>query len=262
MLRRISESLFSTYGSVYGRTERGIVPSAVLLLLGPACGDDAGPCLILNKRSRWVKQPGDLCCPGGGVARIDPLLSKLLLIPGLPLIGGPVWSPWRRRFPEAARHLARMLTTGLREGVEEMRLNPLGLTFLGPLAPERLRMFRREIFPMVCWVPRQTRFHPNREVDRVIRLPLLRLLAPEGYARYRLRYSPRMEAALGRKLEDFPCFLFTHEGVEERLWGATFRIVMRFLNQAFDFTPPPMEQLSTVPGRLRAAYLTGTHQPR
>lgn len=42
-------------------------PSCVLLLLGPQFSPNGGPyrpCLILNKRSERVRQPGDLCCPG------------------------------------------------------------------------------------------------------------------------------------------------------------------------------------------------------
>ena len=50
--------------------------SAVLFLLGRRrsrdYGDDTGPFLFLNKRSARVKQPGDLCCPGGSIApRLD-----------------------------------------------------------------------------------------------------------------------------------------------------------------------------------------------
>ena len=45
--------------------------SVVLFLVGD-CPAESGArpetCLILNKRSARVRQAGDLCCPGGGIA--------------------------------------------------------------------------------------------------------------------------------------------------------------------------------------------------
>ena len=59
-----------------------VTASGVLFLLGQRQNQHSGegePCLILNKRSIKVKQPGDLCCPGGRVApRLDGLLAKLV----------------------------------------------------------------------------------------------------------------------------------------------------------------------------------------
>ena len=52
--------------------------SAVLFLLTSFRADrEIGfePCLLLNKRSQHILQPGDLCCPGGGVERRDQWLS-------------------------------------------------------------------------------------------------------------------------------------------------------------------------------------------
>ena len=56
-----------------GLDRSGILPSCVMLLLGPhtvANGGPPDPCLILNKRSQRVRQPGDLCCPGGGITPV------------------------------------------------------------------------------------------------------------------------------------------------------------------------------------------------
>jgi hypothetical protein len=58
----------------------GVKGSAVLFLLTTcpgAKGRGFQPCLLLNKRSQQVLQPGDLCCPGGGVEKRDRLLSRL-----------------------------------------------------------------------------------------------------------------------------------------------------------------------------------------
>ena len=69
--------------------------SAVLFLLGP--GTDGKPVLILNKRSRHVRQPSDLCCPGGGVRpALDSFLARWLRLPAPPLSRWPKGFWWRR----------------------------------------------------------------------------------------------------------------------------------------------------------------------
>ena len=233
------------------------IPSSVLFLLGPNCGPDASvtdPCLILNKRSIKVRQPGDLCCPGGGVSqRLDSFLAKFLLIPGSPLRRWPYWKIWKNQYPEAAGDLRLFLASGLREGYEEMRLNPLGVKFLGPLPLQQLAMFRRDIYPLVCWVPRQKRFTLNWEVEKLVYIPLKDLLNPKNYACYRLSSEiPRKHWNNATK-SDFPCFVQD----SERLWGATYRITMTFLEIVFGFTPPEMSSLPVLYGKLDRNYATG-----
>lgn len=235
--------------------DEGIKPSAVLFLLG---GGGTEPVLILNKRSRRVKQPGDLCCPGGSISpRMDLLAAKLLGLPLLPLGNWPPWREWRRSQPADARRLAILLATCLRESFEEMRLNPLGVRFLGPLPAQRLIMFRRIIFPMAGWVSGQRQFVPNWEVEKIVRIPLRCLLNPSHYARYRLSFSAPVATQFKRRTEDFPCFVFGEGDGRELLWGATFRVVMVFLELVFGFRPPALEQLPVVSGRIRRHYLTG-----
>lgn len=244
----------------------GAAPSAVLLVLGEGCGTSdlsREPCLILNKRSQQVRQPGDLCCPGGGLSpKVDPHLARLLALPGVSMLGWPYWSKWRKRHPGQARRLSLFLATGIREGFEEMRLNPLGLRFLGPTPPARLHLFRRIIYPMVVWVRRQKRFFPNWEVEKVVRIPLRYLLNPDHYARYRVRFSPGIQQRFDRSVEDFPCFLLERRGEREMLWGATYRIVVAFLETVFGFIPPEETSLPVISGTLRGAYLTGKEPAR
>ncbi|HSM74653.1 MAG TPA: hypothetical protein VK852_08460, partial [Desulfobacterales bacterium] len=78
--------------------------------------------------------------------------------------------------------IALLLAAALREGFEEMRLNPLGVEFLAPMQAQRLVLFQRVIYPLVGWVPRQRRFIPNWEVDKIVRIPLAALLDPVNYA--------------------------------------------------------------------------------
>jgi 8-oxo-dGTP pyrophosphatase MutT (NUDIX family) len=245
-----------------GETETGmgadLHPSVVLLVLGR--GPD-GPGLVLNKRSRMVPQPGDLCCPGGGMMpRTDAALSRLLFLPGSPLRRWPGWERLRERRPAAARNLARMAAAGLREAFEEMRLNPLRVSLLGPLPPERLRMFRRVIHPLAVWTDGRLRLAPNREVERIVRIPLRHLLDPAHYARFRVSIARNGDAA--PEVREFPCVRFADAAGEEILWGATFRIVSAFLREIFEFAPPPPEALPRIDGRLNRDYMTGNGRGR
>ena len=234
--------------------------SAVLFLLGstclPASGANAEPCLILNKRSAKVRQPGDLCCPGGSIApRIDPLLGGLLRLPGSPLTNWKHWPRWRKAYTRKSRQLALLLATGLRESLEEMRLNPLGVKFLGPLPPENLVMFQRTIYPLVCWVAGQRKFFPNWEVERIVSIPIRDLLDPGRYIRYRLHIDVPAASTRVNGVRDFACFLHRRDGQAERLWGATFRITMTFLDRVFGFRPPPLESLPIVEGSIDENYI-------
>jgi 8-oxo-dGTP pyrophosphatase MutT (NUDIX family) len=236
--------------------------SAVLFLLAPKCTGDPRspePCVVLNKRSARVKQPGDLCFPGGRVeSRMDPYFARLLRFPLFPLGRWPFWPLWRKTRYLEARRMGLLFAASLREALEEMRLNPLGVTFLGPLPPQSLVMFDRTIYPMVGWIPRQRRFLPNWEVEKMIHIPLRELLRPARYGRLRIRYE--MASAYGDSGhgEDFLCFLHRNGRETEVLWGATFRIVLGFLEIVFGFIPPDMEGLPTMCRSLDQTYLSGT----
>lgn len=235
--------------------------SAVLFLIGPRCrskGSASGPCLILNKRSMKVKQAGDLCCPGGSLStRLDSYLASLLHLPGSPLTRWPYWSLWRERQPDRAADLAVIFAASLRESFEEMRLNPLGVKLLGLLPSQQLVMFRRVIYPLVCWIPRQRRFRSNWEVAKVVYIPLRDLLNPKKYARYRLHIEVSPQNGKNPGVREFPCFVHQDKDATENLWGATFRITMAFLDIVFEFTPPALDNLPVVTGSLDHNYLTG-----
>jgi hypothetical protein len=238
--------------------------SSVLFLLGSHCGRDRSggePCVVFNKRSRYVRQPGDLCFPGGSIApRFDPWLGRILSLPGFPLGRWPYWGPWRESRPRQARRLSQLLATALREGVEEMRLNPFGVRMLGPLPARELVLFRRVIYPMVGWIRRQRRFFPNWEVERIVYIPLRHLLTPELYARYRLRFSPGEGVPGEEEVREVPCFVHRGRLGTETLWGATYYIVVAFLECVFRFRPPDHHALPVVHGSLGPDYLEGrTH---
>lgn len=241
------------------RADDGSQGSAVLFLLTQqriTPGRKPELCLLLTKRSQRVMQPGDLCCPGGGIVFGDKILSGFMPLPVAPWHRWLRWFRWRVKHGSAARRLMQVWTAGLRESWEEMRLNPLRVSLLGPLPVQQLILFRRLIFPLAAWVPACPHLKPNREVARIVSVPLRCLLDPSNYRRYRLTFKTGQAAIGGRN--EFPCFMHHGRQGTEILWGATFRITMDFMRIAFDFHSPDMDVLPVVQGRRDAAYLNGS----
>jgi len=235
--------------------------AGVLLLLGSrseTTGSDGEPCVVFNKRSLKVRQPGDLCFPGGSIApRIDPYLARIFSLPIASLGRWSHWAYWKKNRTREAKLMSIIWATGLRESLEEMRLNPFGVTFLGPLPPQSLVMFKRTIYPMVGWIERQKRFFPNWEVEKVVPIPLKDLLNSNYYGRYRLRMDSNPHGERSSLIQDFPCFRVQADNRMEVLWGATYRITIEFLENIFDFKPPALNALPVVEGALDEMYLTG-----
>ena len=267
LVQRVSEALFEAQrqeGRREGLRDPGWFSSAVLLLLAPGMegeGSQGGACVVLNKRSQAVRQPGDLCCPGGGISpRLDPALARLLGLPGLSLRKWPHYREWRDAHAQPDRDLPLILAAALRESFEEMRVDPRNLTFLGLLPEQPLRVRRRAIHPAVAWLHRPQPFRLNWEVEKVVSVPLRALLDPSHYARLRVQWESPGLWPPERGPAEFPCFRFNDGETQEILWGATFSIVVRFLGLVFGFEPPSAESLQEVSIRLNGTYLTG--QPR
>jgi hypothetical protein len=235
--------------------------AGVLMLFGQKPGSSksvAEPCLVLNKRSLKVRQPGDLCFPGGSIApHIDPYLARIFSLPFSSLGRWRYWSAWKKNHSGQAKTMSIVWATGMREGFEEMRLNPFGVNFLGPLPPQPLVMFRRTIYPMAGWIKRQKRFYPNWEVEKVLFVALNDLLNPDLYGRYRLQMGGTSGRAGAVPVREFPCFRIQGRNQKEILWGATYRITVDFLKLAFDFQPPALQSLAVIEGALDDNYLNG-----
>ncbi len=218
--------------------------AAVLFLMGMHCrvpDEPPEPCLIFTQRSRNVPQPGDLCFPGGGVSPyLDHLLAGFLKLPGFPLFRSPSLNGSHSRVTTAPRGMKRLLATCLRESFEEMRLNPFRTVFLGPMAPEPFPLFNRTIYPMVAWTLGQKRFVLNREVERLVYIPLRHFLDRTAYHRFR---APA-------PVSDQPCITYRNGYTRDLLWGITYRIVMHFLDIVFNFRPPEMSRLPIVPKQM------------
>lgn len=237
----------------------GAIASSVMFLLGLLEIDEGSRpeiCVVLNKRSKIVRQSGDLCCPGGTVEeQMDPYLARLLRLPFLPLNRWPLRSTFQRNCPHKERALSLLLATALREAWEEMRLNPFGVRFLGPLPSQRLLLFKRVIYPMVGWIGRQRRFVPSWEVEKIVAVPLRSLLNPALYANYRIYLPPSVEKKINLSVREMPCFLHRERDQTEILWGATYKIVVHFMELIFAFKPPDVATLPLVPGIMDEDYL-------
>ena len=226
-------------------------PSVVLFLLSE-CPQGNGlvpePCFVFNKRSKLVRQSGDLCFPGGGIVHyIDSIGAKLLGLPFFPLGRWRYWKEGKTLRREESALLALLLATGLRESLEEMRLNPFGTEFLGQMPPQTLQPFQKVLYPMVVWIRNQKRFFPNWEVEKIVPIPVKDFLKPEKYVCYRMRFESS-PTANDEALQDFPGFV--HEDGEdmEVLWGVTYRIVITFLEIVFGFSPPEINSLKVIEG--------------
>jgi len=233
--------------------------SAVLFLLGfmPSHnGSEPEPSLILTKRSKSVTQPGDLCCPGGGIsAKLDTAIAKTMALPGFPMWRWPFWTKIKWRNRQEAEILRLLFSTSIRESYEEMRLNPFRVRFLGPLPTEHLVMFSRVIYPMVGWVFRQQHFRTNWEVDKIVAIPLSALLNPENYVRYLLEIKDPTDSGGKHRVYDAPSFVHRTNAENEMLWGATCRMTLGFLKLVFSFSPPELELLPVLKDTMDQTYL-------
>jgi hypothetical protein len=166
----------------------------------------------------------------------------------------PFWPRLKAKKPHQADSLRALFFTSVRESFEEMRLNPFGIKFLGPLPPQQLVMFRKIIYPMMGWVSGQKRFFPNWEVEKIVYLPLRNLLDPENYVRYRLYVQPHGSRGDRQCVYDSPSYVHQNHKEKEILWGATCKITLKFLLRMFDFSPPDTPLLPLVEDIMDEAY--------
>jgi hypothetical protein len=155
----------------------------------------------------------------------------------------------------------RALTEHISETLHARSLGSRGFpadVLLSPMTSEDLLMFRRILYPMAAWINRQKHFLPNWEVEKIVHVPLRELLNPESYACYRLHFNVGGKNGGEGYVQDFPCFVLRNEREQEVLWGATFRIVMSFLNMVFGFSAPPVDSLPVIYKTLDERYLNGS----
>ena len=212
----------------------------------------------LCKRSRHIPQPGDLSCPGG-ILHVwhDMIVSRLITSGIISVLHNKAGMLSRQRDAVTFRLLALFLATALREAWEEIRLNPLSTNFLGPLPAYSLQLFRRVIFPLVVLVPESTRFHPNYEVESLVDIPVAAFFFDDNYGALVRELDGRLVAEEAEE-QSLPCLFYRDpRGVEHVLWGATFVVIISFLEIVFDFRLPEWKNKRLVTKAIDAGYLSG-----
>jgi hypothetical protein len=212
----------------------------------------------LIKRSAQIPQPGDLSCPGGMLApRLDALLKTLITHGVIPVLGSAAKKYACERPSDTFNTLMLFLANAVRESWEEIRLSPFNIQFLGPLPCHTLILFRRTIFPLVALVKDTPAYRPNHEVERIVEIPVKAFFRKENYARYQIEAVDSIRRN-GQSSWEFPCFVQREEeNRQEILWGATFYIIVRFLEILFDFKLPDIRSNPVISRTLQHSYITG-----
>jgi len=244
---------FNRNGS-HARGERRLMAGVLL----PLHYTGEGFVVHLIKRSMLVPQGGDLSCPGG---MLNPFLDRLLMsfirFRCPPIMTGDAFRYARKRGKRAFSTIALFFANALRESWEEVGLNPMNVRFLGPLPSYDLYLFKRSIFPLVGFVKKNPSFRSNKEVEKVIEIPLKSFFEDEHYAACVFR-NPGGDIHKRGDSHEFPCFIHNDiDGQQEILWGATFQIIMSFLAIVFDYKMPPSYSQRIIEKKITLSYLTG-----
>jgi 8-oxo-dGTP pyrophosphatase MutT (NUDIX family) len=211
----------------------------------------------LIKRSSRVSQPGDLSCPGGMLHPIlDRLIAPLLIYGPFKMMRGHAGACLSRREPALRRIMGVFIANALRESWEEIRLSPFRVHFLGPLPTYSLKLFRRTIFPVAGFVEKPGTLRPNREVEKIIEIPIESFFQKDLIGCHTL-FFPDSTGKPVQRSPPYPC-LIHHEpdGAQEILWGATFHILVNFLSIVMDYRLPDWEKGPLIQREMRSDYLT------
>lgn len=216
---------------------------------------------LLNKRSKKVLQPGDLCAPGGGIHPfLDSFAQKLLQFRLLPGIGAPGLEMAKSRGKETYQKTLFLLGNALRESWEELRLSPFNVEFLGPLPTYSLSSRRWIIFPLVGRVKHSWQPRLSWEVEKIVPIPLAAFFNPQNYAIYSLEIPEKLIAQGIPSPWEFPCLVHLENGEEEILWGATFKVIQSFFRIVFHFSFPSPDSRRIIRRPLASNYLTGREE--
>lgn len=209
----------------------------------------------LIKRSPTVPQPGDLSFPGGMLHPfLDRFLSPLLTHGPFSILHGNARKYAVSQNADSFGLISLFLTNALRESWEEIRLLPSRVIFLGPLPTYNLTLFRRTIFPIVGFLGNPGLLHPNREVEKIVEIPLSSFYQKEFFGCYQIEAgSPD-----GKTPPQYPCLIHHDpDGSEEILWGATFNIIVQFLVIVLGYRLPEWKTGAVILRSLKPDYLTG-----
>lgn len=210
----------------------------------------------LIKRSSRVSQPGDLSCPGGMIHPIlDRLLRPLLLHGPFSIIRDPARAYASKREPVIQRIQALFLVNALREAWEEIGLSPHRVHYLGPIPTYSLTLFRRTIFPLVGFVEKPGSLRLNREVEKIVEIPLASFYREDLIGCHTFSIPESTDSSIQKSFQS-PCLIHCdNDGDEEILWGATFHIIIQFLRIVMDYRLPEWRKGRIVQRTLRPHYM-------
>ncbi|MDR2862218.1 MAG: CoA pyrophosphatase [Syntrophobacterales bacterium] len=194
--------------------------------------------VLLIKRSANVSQPGDLSFPGGLFSPWqDHLLKYAILLGIVPLLKNKDSLFWKNKDRRTRQLMIRFLATAVREAWEETGINPYNLAYLGSFAPYTLNFSSSIIFPSVCHVAEKPHYRLNDEVEQIIPLPFSSLFDDSSYYRLHIYKDRHLYTD-----KEFPCLLFQDDrGESHILWGATFFLLMTFLQTVYGFQMPQID---------------------
>jgi 8-oxo-dGTP pyrophosphatase MutT (NUDIX family) len=248
----LEKHLFITRSNSTGASH---LEAGVVLLLHY---QNSGYAFQLIKRSESVAQAGDISCPGGMLESCtDEMLSHILFKTEMIRTADNRSLNDLPGKDEQTAYLIRLfLMNALRESWEEIGLDPLNVSFLGALPTYSLTFFSRTIFPVVSLVREPFDYRLSNEVEKVMEIPLDYFFQSSFYAVLEIESaSGNSDARYNMK---FPCLVVPGAGGhEDILWGATFNIIVNFL-QAITGTPvPPSQPSRTVKKMLSPHYASG-----
>jgi 8-oxo-dGTP pyrophosphatase MutT (NUDIX family) len=263
ILRQLSSSSID-YKEKYGQirlTEKTASPqlcAGIALLLSYRDDSVNKPEYVfqLIKRSTQVSQAGDISCPGGILHPwTDRVLSYFFADK---LVSRGYDKILKEKETEREYFVRLFLTTALREAWEEIGLNPFNTIFLGALPSYSLTLFARTIFPSVCLVPHTFKFKLSEEVEKILEIPVAAFFEKSNHALLEIEtpFANYNDSAHSK----FPCFTFTDsDGNTEILWGATFNIIINFLNIISDdnFSLPSTAKI--IKKVLTSSYISKSH---
>jgi hypothetical protein len=71
-------------------------------------------------------------------------------------------------------------------------------------------------------------------VEKILRLPVRAFFEPKSYVSYRLNLPEAVREKFRMDRWELPGLAVPSDGEEEILWGATFKIVLTFMERALD----------------------------
>ena len=234
--------------------------AGVVLLLGQKTINGKSEYIFqLIKRSSKVAQAGDISCPGGmllpGVDDLFSILLKTGFIPAMREYNFACSNPMDKK----TRSLIYLyLANALREAREEIGLNPYNVSFLGALPSYSLTSFTRTIFPVVCFTRRPFKYKLNEEVEKVLEIPLSFFYESANYAWLQVT-TPEGSTAYDEQ-SSFPCLVIPdNAGNHDILWGATFQIIINFLEIIYGSPMPTPYTDKKFQKSITESYLSSRH---